>query len=958
MPCKENIFTILAGLFLCLLPAFQEVHGGEFSSAYGIHLYSFQDETLARERVEHLKELGCDAFYLPVFIPGKGQWFRVFAGGGHDEAEVARKAESLIRRGIIEEYSLVKTEGLPEEKRIKEPPAAFAVHVASFKDARFAAERVGELSERGLSAFSVVHVDPKGTEWHRVFAGMYENREKALEEAERLRSGGVVESYWIVKLDAVPGKRDLEAPMVREGKAEDVSETEKVESLAADRSFEEPETGEVSRASDLQPGSQVERGTGTDETPPSRKLEEQDLMPSVELSQEEENEDLPGVRPDSREERWKTMEERYPVLRDAMAFFRMENYAAAQEKFHGILKDNTIDERLREFVIRRSADCDYELALRAGDRPRLAASLDSYRDILRRYPGEDDHVLLHMGEGYQALGLYQESLRELGRLIENHPRSPYVARARYLRGKAYHGLHRYDMAVEELEEYMGLNVDGSLDRAALLILAESYSHEERYKEADETFEKLVQLWSGLEAMPPGNLLALGSHYLRSGELEKGLEVFLVWFNLYPDSPEAAEVLHGSGRILASMGQVSASLALLRLVVERFPESRQARESKIIMADLGLRYPGRSLPQYIFDGMIYYLDPIRAYDDVLAVTTERDKRDELIFMKTEALMQLRRYKEAFETAGLLQSLSPWGPYRRENRQNLLEIAAYLINDHYVEGDYLAAADVFIKVHRQGFAGSSDDETLLRAGKSLAMLGLWETAAQVFEDLAARRGRTRVVALAELARIDMERGEYGNAWSRAEKALEAAEEENTSPAPQAFEILATLAFREQDYESAAFYYAEAAKGFPPSAERVEAMVKEGRSLRAMGNHEKALVRYREALESARKTGIPEDDSLILSALEGIAECHHLTGRYEESIPLYLGILEGGKDGSDALWILYRLGQAYAYCGKFEESIKMADAMNSRAGDSFWRGVAEYGRDYWSFYARYGDIAATLR
>jgi len=61
-------------------------------ATFTLHVESFQNAAVARERAEYFKGLGLDSFSLPVELPGKGTWHRVLVGSFADrlEAEAAR----------------------------------------------------------------------------------------------------------------------------------------------------------------------------------------------------------------------------------------------------------------------------------------------------------------------------------------------------------------------------------------------------------------------------------------------------------------------------------------------------------------------------------------------------------------------------------------------------------------------------------------------------------------------------------------------------------------------------------------------------------------------------------------------------------------------------------------------------------------------------------------------------
>jgi cell division septation protein DedD len=63
---------------------------------YTIHVSSYQDKKKSNHVADELREQGAPAFACPVYIPGKGDWNRVFVGY-YQTIEETRKAASKLR---------------------------------------------------------------------------------------------------------------------------------------------------------------------------------------------------------------------------------------------------------------------------------------------------------------------------------------------------------------------------------------------------------------------------------------------------------------------------------------------------------------------------------------------------------------------------------------------------------------------------------------------------------------------------------------------------------------------------------------------------------------------------------------------------------------------------------------------------------------------------------------------
>jgi len=952
---------------------------GQCEAAFGVHVASFKEKDHAEALVRSLEEQDCEAFIMDVSLPGRGDWHRVFAAVHEDRGEARRYGDALRKRGIIDDYSLLSFEPDVSDRVGTPPETVFSILAGSFKDRERAEAMISRFRKEDVRARSAFVSLPGKGDWHRVFVGFYKDREEVEERAAELEKQGMLGEWTVMELEGIPGDEPDAVETAAHSGTHDRGENNRPSGVDGGDMPAKQKNGE---GTDSLEGSGDGRRTapsGADAEDVSARRtdakETHDPAGSVNAKLDDDGQSdhsveeepvtagdpvfakqVDAAKNDARPApSGETGED--SLFTEALSSFEAGNYETALEQFEAILENESLDEDAREFALRRAADSFFQLSLKR-DRRSVNSAIDRYRDILRLYPdgarGNDD-ILLQMAEGYESLGLYQEGLRELNRLCDDYPDSSLVPRAVYLRGRFYYRMQRFEKAVEELSRYTSKYPQGEDLRSALITLGDSYSQLERFAEADEVFDRAIRMWPSLEAVPRQDLLTLGSHYMRSGNYERGLDIFLGWFNLYPEAPEAPEVLHGAGRILAVMDQVPAALGLLAMVVKRYPDTRQAMESIVIMADLGLRRPGRSLPCHIFDGMEYYRDPVFAFDEVMAQSEERERREELLFLKANALIRLKRYREAFETARSLQEQSPWGPFRKENIQNLTDIGEHLVDNYHEKGDYLAAAEVFLEVRRFGFVGSADYESLFSAADSLVEIGLVSTARFVYEGVLSRcrPEKPAARAMAALAGIEFREKRYNEARTGAQEALNLASSSHSEPARRASEILGDISFIEGDCEKAAGHFAGIAGMEAPPDERRRILVKYGHALRALRHYSAAAVQYERAL-SINAVDDADAPDLPRLAHEGLAECHFHRGNYEKSALLYRRLLETVRNETEACWVRYRLGQSYARLPDADMAAQAFELLKEESGGPFWKRVADYGQNYESFHARYAKPA----
>lgn len=883
----------------------------------------------------------------------------------------------LFFAGVLPFFCLLHSQGWanPLEKTF------FGIHVGSFRDADRAAAQVRLLEESGFPSSSTIISLPGQGEWHRVFAGYHGNRNDALEQGELLRKKGVIDNYSIIVLDDSSRDSSTEPGQARLAKTTADQRDSRPEPKKKAEIPDKESTPVVADSAEPLKTAIMEKAAAVENRPPVPETDDSPAedAPVMEITMEAEKTATGNPSPSMQQHYddkvveiaeisatqqaghrpvppWsaQTPLEKNPAVAEAMDYFRSERYGEALKAFRAVQIKGMSDENIRQFIARRVADCVFMLAME-GSRSQLMAAIDGYREILNSYSlskEEIDEIRLQMAEGYHSLGLYHESLRELNGIIENPPPTVHLVRALYLSGLSHYRLRGYERSIESFREYLRKYPSGEERHFALMFIGDSYSQREQFVEAESAFNKALSLWPSIEALPQQELIMLGSHYLRSGADDKGLQVFMTWINLYPASPETAEVLCEAARILAAMDQVPAALALLRQVMERYPETRQAVKSMLVMADLGLRRAGMSLPRHIFDGMEYYLDPILAFDDALKRNTEREGRNELLFLKTGALIKLARYREAFESALQLQVESPWSPYRNENIRYVVEIAELLINGYHEEGDHLAAANVYLLSRRHGLTESADFESLFRSAMSLDEIGLNALSRSLLERLNSRfrdeelSGR----AMLALASIDLKEGLYDVAEKRAGEAFAKMKSNFNPQAMELRELLGDGALRNKDYDRAESHYAVLAKAPTSPENKARVLSKYGDTLRLQGGHSQAITQYERAIMILEKNNTLKGRELLARSYEGIAECYHRLGQYKDGIQWYSLLLDNANEEAATPWGLYRLGQSYARLSNRDLAVETFNELKERPGDPFWQRVADYGQNYEMFRSRH--------
>ncbi|MBW2673120.1 MAG: tetratricopeptide repeat protein, partial [Deltaproteobacteria bacterium] len=362
----------------------------------------------------------------------------------------------------------------------------------------------------------------------------------------------------------------------------------------------------------------------------------------------------------------------------ALNDFTAGRYEDALQKFKKVIKAEK-----DETTLRRIADCHYFLGEK-GDKGHLSEAIDHYRDIIRNYPGlnkENVQTTYRLAESYRRLGLHYEALVEFKNLYSNYPESDYTPESLYMVGTISYETKRFAEAIDIFKEYIQRFPDGNHVRDAYFGVGDCYSQMRQFNDADAWYDNALKKWPALEDIPGDTLRKLGTHRFQTGRYDDALEVFFAYLNLFPDGDHPKDALYAIARSFEKTGQMHPALKALSLVIERYPGSREARESALIMANIGVDNPGIPVPTYIFAGMNCYKNPIEAYSAMEGNLSDPEMEEEVIFRKEAALIKRKRYREAFDAGRLLLASFPRGEHREAGEKNLIVAAGHLIDEHY-------------------------------------------------------------------------------------------------------------------------------------------------------------------------------------------------------------------------------------------------------------------------------------
>ncbi|MBE9547545.1 MAG: tetratricopeptide repeat protein, partial [Proteobacteria bacterium] len=551
-----------------------------------------------------------------------------------------------------------------------------SIHIASYKNHGKAVANVASLKAKGYPAFyKKVDISGKGR-WYRVYVGKYKSGAEALRVGKKLKRDGVIDYF---KIQIVSAKAADEA---REIHTQPLPLDEKKVAAEGEKKVVPADEKEVAAEDEkkLLPAVGEKKAVSVDK----KKITAARVV-------------IPRVKPVSPVVRRKLKEAKSSVednlYSSAMDDFKSGEYKEALGKFKEILQQGPLRTGRKEKVLRRLADCHYFLAEKGDSRDYLRA-VDHYKKIIRDYPSSKENVtaLYRLAGSYMNLKFYYESIDVLETLCSKYPESSYVPESIFEMGRMLYKIGKFREAIEKFKEYIKKFPDGKHIRMAFFRIGDCYSQMQQFDEAEIWYRDAVKRWPDLGDVPKDSLLKLGFDYFRSGRHQGAVEALFVHMNLYPDDEENRKVIYTIVNSFVAMNQFPAALMMSSQLIERYPESQEAVESEIIMANIGVKEPGIRAPLFM-KGVQNYLNPLKTYDDMLTRFPFGEMNEGLLYQKGYALWKESRYKKSFDIYAHLLKQFPYGKYEKMSKKNLASIAEILVDKHYSKGDYLAVSDIY-------------------------------------------------------------------------------------------------------------------------------------------------------------------------------------------------------------------------------------------------------------------------
>ncbi|MBP8985357.1 MAG: tetratricopeptide repeat protein [Syntrophobacterales bacterium] len=795
---------------------------------------------------------------------------------------------------------------------------AYRLQIACYRDEGQAIGLTRSMRKLGYSSFyEKAAIEGKG-EWYRVYLGRFKTRAETQAAGKKLVRDGVIDNFLV---------REPNFAKARESGAHAGMTKTKLRPARQD-SRDAPRETKTETSKD--------KAAGEEDSPPKASQDAAAAAQPVPVAQETTMKQLPQD----------------PFFEEGRRAFLAGNYAEALLHLEKILARDNVDKELKEQAQRMAADCHYFLGERGSSRDYLSA-IDLYKEILVTYPGpgeENAEAMYRLAKSYVGLNFYYEAAKEFDNLCANYPQSRYVPEALFLSGEMSYRVKRYNDAAERFKEYVRRYTAGEYARKAFFNIADCYSRLQQMETAEQWYRQALTRWPDLESIPRHDILNLGFHHFRNRKYADAADMFFLHLNLFPDDENRKDVLYALARSLMEMQQLGAALKLFGQVIEQYPESKQAWESVVIMANLGVQQPGIKLPTFM-SGASYYLDPIGTYDFLLRKFPIGDMTEGLLFQRGQALLKAGRHREAFFNFAYMMQQFPGGRYRAEGANSLILSAERVVDDSYASGDYLFVADIYFKAYEKVMSRSRNLKARWMVGDSLKRVALPDEALKVFGDLLKEVGyQERGRLLVEIADCHRRLGDD----DQAEKVVAGVGNSRgmePSVVAAAKRMLGDIYSRKGEYKKAASLYGEVPAVRETLADRAAFHLNYGIALMETNALSTAKAQFLLAVESYEQEPKRYAPDVLAVAHGGIGDCLLREGNYREAVKMYKRASAALPEGSYNLWALQGMARGYAGIGDEVQVQQLLSSLRDRGGEGFWTQLADYEQREGIWRAKYG-------
>ncbi len=234
-------------------------------------------------------------------------------------------------------------------------------------------------------------------------------------------------------------------------------------------------------------------------------------------------------------------------------------------------------------------------------------------------------------------GLYDMAVEELGEFIANYPDSKKTSRARLMLAQALYHLKKFDQSIAVLEAIMADPQLRSYHSEARYWLAECQLKKERHDLAAKLFSRVLDDKTG-EHFQPQALYGIGLCYFGNDKYDSAIVVFDLIARDYPDTPHLMPAMLQKSRCMLRQKKYGEAKKLLLSLLEQNAEVPYRWESFYLLGEAETYLQNYSEALVYYQKSITDTEPQRWYPEaeygVGWCRLKMNKHDEAISAFTE------------------------------------------------------------------------------------------------------------------------------------------------------------------------------------------------------------------------------------------------------------------------------------------------------------------------------------
>lgn len=813
----------------------------------------------------------------------------------------------------------------------------YSVHTASFKTSDQAQKDQNRLRAQGYDAFVVDAQVPGTGKWHRVYVGKFPSRQKALQLAQDMKKKAQIDQVFIHRLAGMKSQIDVAAS--------DVSGQKKTKSSSVQPAVKKEKAPDPVRPKSIDRGKKEafkELIMGNRKLMPMPpKLDKVDVT-HEEVFQEPDERDIHEPVSDS------------PIYNKALTELKERKYVQALVTFKEFISRKDTSKEWGQRALRHMADCHYWLG-RAGSKHDLLVAAEFYKNTLKSFPDplpENALTYYRLAKTYEHLKYYPEAIQNYKNLIAKYPGAPFVPEAYFKIGEIYYTDGKYNEAAEALIRYQLKYRGKAYAKKSFYLIAHSFYKAKQSANAEIWFRDSRKQWPDLTEMPKELVLDYGMHKISLRRFDEAAAAFSFYVNLYPDDEKNKEVMMRLADAYRQDGQLSPALAVYSRIIDKYSGTKEAGQSMLAMASLGVEHPGLKVFRFM-NSMSHYRNPMDTYDALMLENAAGDIPEEAMLQKAAAWVKKGEGRKAADLYLEFLRLYPESKRSADAARGLKTVSAALIEEYFAKKDYLAVAYIYFKSF--GTAGVQADEysQIHKIAVSLKELGLMDDYGILlnrFLKVARNEAEINAASL-DIAEGLMIQGKNDEALTML-NALAAKASVRKGPLMAGVQKnLAEIAFRKKQYESAAVHYAAVVRSGQGFSDSGQIYANYARSLVEKKDKDHALQNYLTAVKFFNEHQQKMHAGITYNEIGDL----YLGGDNPATgLEMYGKALEIATDGELKYWSQFLLGKTYLKLNKEEDAQNKFSQIKTIAGaDGFWTRVVDFYAADSKWWDKYGEM-----